>query len=84
MRAGVLVAAGIAPVAALVLFVTVICGAAAGGTQAAVAAAATSTCSRSGPIAGLDSVQAANAHAVIAVAEGVGGRQAAVIAVSVA
>lgn len=83
MRVGVFVAVALAPVAGLVLFVTVICGAAGGGV-AAVAEAATATCAGSGPIAGLDTTQAANARAVIAVAEGVGGRQAAVIAVSVA
>lgn len=83
MKVGMFAAVALAPVSALVLFVTVIGGSSSAGLDTS-AIAATPTCAGSGPIAGLDSVQAANAHAVIAVAEGVGGRQAGVIAVSVA
>lgn len=75
----------LAPVAALVLFVVVIVGGASGGGLATTAASAASpqTCAGSGPIKRLGAAQAANARTVVAVAEQMGGRPGAVIAVSV-
>jgi cell wall-associated NlpC family hydrolase len=84
MRARTVVPLALAPLAALVLFVVVIVAGASGGGVTVTASAATSqTCSGSGPIKHLGAAQAANARAVVAVAEQMGGRPGAVIAVSV-
>ncbi|WAX55122.1 C40 family peptidase [Jatrophihabitans cynanchi] len=83
MKPAVIGGIAAALIGALVLFLVVIGGSASGGLVTS-ALAVTPTCAGRGPISGLNPTQAANAHTVIAVAEGVGGRQAAVIAVSVA
>lgn len=81
MRALALGVVGLMPVGALVLFVSLL---AAMGSASAPSMAATpgQACVSSGPVSGLDDVQAQNARTVVAVAMQMGGRPAAVIAVS--
>lgn len=83
MKPAVIGGIAAALIGALVLLLVLLGGSASGGPVTS-ALAATPTCVGRDPISGLRATQAANAQAVIAVAEGVGGRQAAVIAVSVA
>ncbi len=71
--------------AGLVLFVVVIGGAVSGGglVAAAETAGGARVCVGSGPVRGLSAAQAQNARTVVAVAEQLAGRPAAVIAITV-
>lgn len=73
---------GLVPATALVIFVAAVTGGAA-VADASSGSAVPQACVSTGPVTGLDGVQAQNARAVVAVAEQMGGRPAAVIAVSV-
>jgi cell wall-associated NlpC family hydrolase len=81
MRTLALGAIGLVPMAALILFVSLFAGL--GSTPTPPPATTAEACVSSGAVAGLDDTQAQNARSVVAVATQMGGRPAAVIAVSV-
>jgi cell wall-associated NlpC family hydrolase len=82
VKAGVI--ATLAPVVAIVLFVAAILGGGSDDDASTDTMAFTLICPDSGPITSLDEAQAANAHTVIGVAQTLGGKPAAVIAVMTA
>jgi cell wall-associated NlpC family hydrolase len=82
VKTAIVAAAALLPFGALVLFISLFTGP--GSAPAPTSQASTPTaCVSSGPVAGLDDTQASNARTVVAVAQRMAGRRAAVIAISV-
>ncbi len=82
VKTAIVATAVVLPFGALVLFISLFGGP--GSTLAPTNQAGTPTvCVSSGPIGGLDATRASNARTVVAVAQQMGGRPAAVIAISV-